>query len=100
MRVHLGLVGREQVVDARRGQLVAVGLETARIFLEVLAGPELQPVDEDGGHHGVAVVARLLHQRDVPFVEVAHGRHQRNPAGRFQRGAQAGNGLVDLHSAQ
>jgi hypothetical protein len=38
--------------------------------------------------------SRLPHQRDVAFVQVAHGRHQRHAFRHRHRGAQAGDGFV------
>ena len=43
-RVKIGLGRREQYVDAGGGQLVAVGLESARVLVEILVRPELQAI--------------------------------------------------------
>ena len=56
----------------------AVGLERARIAVEVLVRSELQPVDEDARDDGVAVLRAMLHQRQVARVQVAHRRHERD----------------------
>src|SRR3712207_7009803 len=43
---------------------------------EVLALSELQRVDEDGHHHDVGERPRVPHEREMAFVERAHGGHQ------------------------
>ena len=53
----------------------------ARIAVEVLVRPELQPVDEDAGDHRVAVLARDPAQRQMAVVQVAHRRHERDALG-------------------
>ena len=92
LRVEIGLGRREQDVDAGGCQLVAVGLEGARVFVEILVRAELQAIDEDRGDHGVAVGARLFHQADVTGVQVAHGRHENDAAASLERRAQVGDG--------
>jgi len=41
--------------------------------------------------------AGLAHQGDVAFVEIAHGGHEGDLACARARGAQAVDGVVDLH---
>jgi len=43
------------------------------------------------------MAASLAHQRDVAGVQVAHGRHEGDPALALQRGAQGIYFGVDLH---
>ena len=97
LRVHLGLVGREHVGDAGCLEHCAVGRERARIAVEILAGAELQAIDEDARDHIVGVLAGLLHQGDVAGVQVAHGGHEGDRAGGGAGGAQAVDGVMDLH---
>jgi hypothetical protein len=76
LRVHVRLGRREQHVHAFALQLLDVVLQRARVFVEVLVRAELQAVDEDRRHHRVAMLARQAHQRQVAFVQVAHGRDE------------------------
>src|SRR5205807_7788466 len=64
---------------------LGVALEVTRVRGQVLAGTELQRVDEDRRHHHVALGPGLLHERHVPRVEIAHRRHEpdRSPRGPF-----------------
>src|SRR3954447_5521763 len=85
---HLGLTIR---VDDVRGRgednvdLLAraereVGVEGARIAVEVLPRRELQGVEEDRDDHGVAACARGPDQLTVPFVQRTHGHDDRDLA--------------------
>jgi hypothetical protein len=47
LRVEIGFGRGEQDIDAGGSQLVAVGLEGARIFVEILVRAELQAIDEN-----------------------------------------------------
>ena len=81
-----------------------IGVEGPRIGVEILAGPELQRIDEDRHHHD-----RSGHplggadQREVAFVQRTHGGHQHHPAsGVPQRPTHLGHRLrrridVELH---
>jgi hypothetical protein len=103
------IAARVHVLDGRRPhhvhlgllQQLAVGVEGARILVEVLVGPELQRVDEDADDHAFAQLARLVDQADVAGVQIAHGRHERDGLARaapgLQGGVQLGNGVNDLH---
>ena len=98
--VKVGLGRREQHADAGGGELVAVGLESARVLVEILVRAELQAIDEDRGDHGVAVGAGLFHQADVAGVEVAHGRHEDEAAAPLERRPQVGDAGMDLHDVR
>jgi hypothetical protein len=76
LRIQVFFGRREQHVHAFLFQLVDVGLEGARILVEILVRAELQAVDEDRGDHRVAVLARQAHQRQVALVQIAHGRDE------------------------
>ena len=95
--VEVGFGRREQDVDAGGNELVAVGLEGARVLVEILVRAELQAIDEDRRDHGVTVLACLFHQADVAGVQVAHGRHENDAATVGQRAAQVGDAGMDLH---
>jgi hypothetical protein len=55
-------------------------LEGARVFLEILVRRELQRIDEDAGDHKALALTRDSHQRQVTFVQIAHGRHENDVA--------------------
>ena len=62
-RVHFGVCGGEEEVDAGFSQQRAVGVEGAWVAAEVLAGRELQGIDEERGGHDGALCARGLYKR-------------------------------------
>ncbi len=97
LRVHVALGGRKQHVDAFLLQLLDVVLQRARVLVEILIGTELQPVDEDRRDHRVTVLTRQAHQRQVAFMQVAHGRHEGRPVLSAQLVPQLVNGGNDFH---
>ena len=52
----------------------AILFERAGIPVEVLIGPKLRRIDEDGSHSNVAALTRGLHQRTMSGVQRAHRR--------------------------
>ena len=90
---------REQDVDAFALEPAAIRFERARIAVEVLVRPELQPVDEDAGDDAVAVRARDAHQREMALVQVAHRRHERHLVGAREPLAQRFRGFNQIHRA-
>ena len=98
-RIHLLLLRHEQNIDAFAPQALAIGFERARITVEVLVRPELQPVDEDAGDNRVAVLARDAHKLQMALVQIAHRRYERDGAGIGQKIVQLGGGGRDLHAA-
>ena len=74
----------EDHVDALGRAQLQVGFEVARIAVEVLAGAELQRVDEDRHDDEVrAILPRDANQREMTFMEKAHRRNEADhPAGR------------------
>jgi len=78
-------------------QLGAIGLEGARVLVEVLAGAELQAIDENAGDHGPAVLAGLGHEGNVALVQVAHGGHEHHLGFAGKGGAQVVDPGKDLH---
>src|SRR5690606_39706659 len=79
--VQLGLDGREHEVHALLGAEREVGVEGARVAVEVLAGPELERVDEDGGDHRVRDLAGFAQVRAVALVQRPHGGDDGDAAG-------------------
>ena len=69
-----------QVEEVATGGLqgLAVLFQGTRIALEILAGAELQGVDEDTGDDAVAGLSCLFDQGQMPGMQVAHGRHEGN----------------------
>src|SRR6185503_6377041 len=67
---------------------------------EILAGQELQAVDEDAHRHGIGLAPRDAHQREMARVQVAHRRHEGDPACRLQLRPEVGNSRNDLHPAR
>ncbi len=53
-----------------------IGLQGARIALEILLRPELDPVDEYADDGARRAMLRQAHQLDVARVEIAHGRDE------------------------
>src|SRR5690606_15621610 len=96
-RVHLAFTRSKQNVDVALAlKLLDVGLQGARIAVEVLVGAELQPVDEDAGHDGAAMLARQFHQSQMPRMQVAHGGHERDMQLTAQLVAQLFDGVYDF----
>ena len=88
---HDGYISRtrrdEDDVGPGLGADEQVALERPRVVRDVLGVAELQRVHEDADRHHVALGAGPRHERAVPVVQRAHGRHQPDhPAG--------GTGLV------
>jgi hypothetical protein len=55
-----------------------IGCEGAGIGGKILSRRELRGVDENRHHDPVGAAAGTPHQRQMPRVQGAHGRHQRN----------------------
>src|SRR5712692_11812903 len=70
---HRGLVDRVHARGAEHGQ---VALGAPGVFAQVLAGAELDRVDEYAGHHPVVFLASLLDQAHMPRMQCAHRRDQ------------------------
>src|SRR6266511_68692 len=76
LRVHLLDGRREQKVDACRFRQLCVMRLVARVARQVFVRAELDRVDEQGHHHGLALVARSAEQGEMPVVECTHRRHE------------------------
>src|ERR1044071_5893627 len=72
--------GKEKRVDAFVLQKPLVTLQVAWIRREVLAWTELHRVDEDRHDNALAALLGVAHQREMPLVQVAHGRHEHDAA--------------------
>ena len=83
----------EHDLDTFVAQQRQVVIEGPRVGVEIFAGTELQRVDEDRHHdHRAGHSFGGTHQRQVPVVQRAHGRHQHHPpAGVPQRAADIGD---------
>src|SRR6185295_10870789 len=67
----------------------AILLGRARIRGKIFVGPELQWIDKNTDNDALGRVPRLRDQANMPVVQVAHGRYQRNtqvltPPGRYE----------------
>ena len=100
-RIDLLRAGREEQVDAGLLGEVHVPLEIARIALQVFSGPELRGVDEEACDRHVALAGAGPKERQVSFVEGAHGRHQTDAHRLLARGherfADARHAADQLH---
>jgi len=111
----VGQLGRRQQLEAlrlriqlrfRRGkqhiatggfELRAVGLEGARVAVEIFVRQKLQAVDEDAGHRHVAQWPGAVHQSQMAGVQVAHGGHEGGAVKLRQVLAQFGAAADDAH---
>ena len=74
--IHLLRPGREQQVDAQLLQQRSIAFQGARILGQIFRRAELQRIDEDGNRGHVAARLRRAHQRQMAFVQSAHGGHE------------------------
>src|SRR5207248_3853142 len=61
-RIHFFGRGREQKIDTFFFQQLAIAVEGARIFREVLVRPELSGIHEDRNRNGIALTLRSANQ--------------------------------------
>ena len=82
-------VGANTISTPSRAQSREVGVQRPRVGVEVLAGAELQGVDEDRHHDdGAGHPLGGAHQREVAVVQGAHRGHQHHASpGGAQRAA-------------
>jgi len=76
LRVDLALGRREHHVHAHVFHHFSIGLQGARVALEILFRPELDPVDEYADDGARRAMLRQPHQLDVARVQIAHGRDE------------------------
>jgi len=77
-RVHLVGRWRKHPIHAAASTQLEVGLEDARISVEVVGALELQRVHKDGAHNDVGAAAGLVEQGGVTVVQGAHRGHKPN----------------------
>ena len=77
-RVRRARIRRVHQIDAALAAQLEVSFERARIAREVFARSELERVDEDARDDVRRRAARPFDQREVPCVDRAHGRHERD----------------------
>ncbi len=102
---HVGYISRTLGTNTTStptsSQHAQVALECPWIVRDVLGVAELQRVDEDAHHDGVALGPRPGHERKVSLVQGTHGRHQADAgaacACRIELRAAGGDGLDELH---
>ena len=84
--------------------LLPVAFVIAGIAVKVLPGPELGRVHEDADDNGVALLPRPPHEREVAFVQKAHGGHKADGAAlvpeRLRKGLHFRYGGYDLHGTE
>ena len=85
VRVHRLGGRREDSVDAEGLKLFDVLSQRPRILLQILARRELQRVDKDADHHGVAQRFGGADEGEVAAMKRAHGGHEGDGAGRKRR---------------
>ena len=76
LRVDLRLGGGEHDVHAHVFHHFRIGVQGARVALEIFLRPELDPVDEYADDGARRAMLREAHQLDVARVEIAHGRDE------------------------
>jgi hypothetical protein len=99
-RVEICFAGRKNEIAAGRTQELAIVRERARIPVEVFTRGKLQSIDENAGHHRAAARQRRANQRQMPFVQTAHGRHQRYIGPALKRRSHLRDVVNDLHAAK
>jgi hypothetical protein len=75
-RVHLVAVRREQVLHALGEELFAISRERPRIGVEILAGAELQRIDENADDDHIGKLASAADEFEVARMEIAHRGHE------------------------
>ena len=77
LRIHVFFARREDIInDALFFELFAVLFQRSGVLIKVLIGSELQTIDKNRRYHRVAVLAGFLHQVQMTFMKIAHGRNQ------------------------
>jgi len=84
LRIHFLDHGGPEQRDVRRFEQQRILRGLPRIGGEILVRPELGGVDEDRDDHVGGQLLGAPDQRQVPFVQRAHGGHQRDSAARPQ----------------
>ena len=92
-------VGANTKSTPRPSSSVEVAVEVARVLVEVLVRAELQRVHEDRDDDRVGELARPLDEGEVPVVQGAQGRHERDRPP-LERRPQRGDRLDDDRPAR
>ena len=91
---------RENDIATRRFQSLAIVFKRARVVVKVVRRSELQRVDENTGDDrqaaGISVLMCDLDKRQMPLVQITHGRHQ-NTVSAGQHLSKLGNASGDFH---
>ena len=93
--IHFVRGRREKNFDSFFFQQCAIALERPGIFREVFRGTKLSGVDEQRDRHSIALRSRRAHQRQVAFVQCAHGGHQPQPLATCPQNTARGAGFAD-----
>ena len=80
MGIQLFFVRREHDGYAFVGEFVGVLLQGTRVFVEILALPELQAVDEYADDDVVGAFFGFANEGEMAFVQIAHSRYKGNAA--------------------
>lgn len=73
---HDAVLRLSRFLRSKKGSPPAVTLCVAGVHAKVLVGGKLGGIDVDGDHDGIALGLRDRDERQVPSVQVAHGRHE------------------------
>ena len=77
LRIHVFFARREDIInDTLFFELFAVLFQRSGVLIKVLIGSELQTINKNRRYHRVAVLAGFLHQVQMTFMKIAHGRNQ------------------------
>ena len=94
------LRGEKKIHAARFGE-TGIAIAIARIAREIFVRSELEWIHEQAHHDDLRALASAVDQREMPFVQRAHGRDERDslPVAPWlvERDTQRLNALYDLH---
>src|SRR5207248_762785 len=96
--IHLVLTRREQDIDAAPLELRPIGIQRARIAIEVFVRPELKSIDEDAGDDAIPMAARNVDERQVTRVQIAHRGNEGDALGLCEAIAKLIGWLNDDHA--
>ena len=71
--IHFAGFGSEEIIHAEFFKSGGVVLESAWILLQIFAGTELHRIHENRGYDRGTILLRRADQRDMAFVQRAHG---------------------------
>src|SRR6266852_2582228 len=79
--VHGARLRHEQAIDSPGSGEFAIALEVAGIAREILAGTELQWIDEDADDDTLGELAGAIHEAQMALVKVSHGGNETDRMG-------------------